>query len=70
MDAFEGARAELYITMDAEKDGEEEAQPICWAMVDDLGNIVFTSVPVGSHTLILHLWEQDVVIEGLTIEHG
>jgi hypothetical protein len=70
VDAFEGAMAELYAKTDIEKGEAEEAQPICGAIVDDLGNIVFASVPLGAHTLILHLPDQDVVIEGLTIEHG
>ncbi len=70
VDAFEGARAELYTTTDAEKVGEEGMEPLCQEMVDELGNIVFTLVPVGSYTLILHLPEQQVVIEDITIEHG
>jgi hypothetical protein len=71
VDAFEGARAELYA---AQKDGSiEERKPeeaICRAMVDDLGNIVFSGVPVGEYTLVVHLPEQEVIIEGIDIERG
>jgi hypothetical protein len=69
VDAFEGARAELYTTTGAEKAEEEGVEPLCQEIVDDRGNIVFTLVPVGSYTLILHLPEQKVVIEDITIKH-
>ena len=71
VDAFEGARAELYA---AQKDGSiEERKPeeaICRAVVDDLGNIVFSGVPVGEYTLVVHLPDQEVIIEGINIERG
>jgi hypothetical protein len=71
VDTFEGARAELYT---AQKDGGiEERKPeeaICRAMVDDLGNIVFSGVPVGEYTLVVHLPEQELIIEGIDIERG
>jgi len=71
VDAFEGARAELYA---AQKDGsKEERKPeeaICRAMVDDLGNIVFSGVPVGEYTMVVHLPGQEVIIEGIDIERG
>jgi hypothetical protein len=69
VDAFEGARAELYTTTDAEKAEEESIEPLYQEIVDDRGNIVFTLVPVGSYTLMLHLPEQKVVIEDITIEY-
>src|SRR5207247_3263012 len=71
VDAFEGAQAELYA---AQKDGSiEERKPeeaICRAVVDDLGNIVFSGVPVGEYTLVVHLPDQEVIIEGINIERG
>ncbi len=68
--AFVGARAELYPTTDAEKTEQEGMEPLYETKVDDLGNMVFTFVPVGSYTLILYFPEQEVVIEDITIEHG
>lgn len=69
VDALEGTRAELYTTTDAEKAEEESIEPLYQEIVDDGGNIVFTLVPVGSYTLVLHLPEQKVVVEDITIEY-
>ena len=71
VDAFEGAQAELYR---AQRDSNVEERilenSICRAMVDDLGNIVFTGVPLGEYTLVMHLPGQEVIIEGIDIERG
>ncbi len=64
VDAFEGEVAELYAT-----NGDDNAHnPVRSTLVDDLGNIVFSTVPVGRYTLLLHLPEREVVIEDITIE--
>ena len=71
VDAFEGAKAEIYPTPFAGDMGDGKTPtPMRQAMVDDLGNIVFSSVPVGEYTMIIHLPGQEVVIEGVDIEHG
>lgn len=65
VDAFEGAKAELY---PASNVAPETQSPIRMTEVDDLGNIVFNAVPIGQYTLLLHLPEREVVIEDITIE--
>lgn len=71
VDAFEGAKAEIYPAPFAGDTGDGKAMaPMRQARVDDLGNIVFSGVPVGEYTLIIHLPGQEVVIEGIDIEHG
>ena len=71
VDAFEGAKAEIYPARFAGDIGDGKAvAPMRQAVVDDLGNIVFSGVPVGEYTLIIHLPGQEVVIEGVNIEHG
>jgi hypothetical protein len=67
VDAFEGVRAELYPTP---PDKGEPQTPLCYAMVDDLGNLVFSGVPIGEYILIIHLPDQQVVIDNINIEHG
>jgi hypothetical protein len=71
VDAFEGAPAELYPSIDASdiQDGET-ATPSCQASVDDLGNIVFKPVPVGDYILIVHLPDQEVIIEDININYS
>jgi hypothetical protein len=71
VDAFEGAQAEIYPAPFAGDTGDGNAPaPVRQALVDDLGNIVFSGVPVGEYALIIHLPGQEVVIEGIDIEHG
>lgn len=71
VDAFEGAKTELYATRKEGDTGEREAEKaICRAVVDDLGNIVFSGVPVGEYTLVVQLPDQEVIIEGINIERG
>ena len=69
-DAFEAAEAELYPASNDDSDGENEGakSPHLYTQVDNLGNIVFSAVPVGDYDLIFHLPDHDVVIEGLTLE--
>ena len=71
VDVFEGAKAELYAARKEGDTGERKAEKaICRAVVDDLGNIVFSGVPIGEHILVLHLPEQEVIIEGIDIGRG
>ncbi|HAT46205.1 MAG TPA: hypothetical protein DCS90_13975, partial [Ktedonobacter sp.] len=71
VDAFEGAKAELYCAQEnSDAGGRNPENAICRAVVDDLGNIVFSGVPVGEYTLIIHLPGQEVIIEGIDIERG
>lgn len=71
VDAFEGSKAEMYPSPFAGYIGDgKAAAPMRQVLVDDLGNIVFSGVPIGEYTLIIHLPGQEVVIEGIDIEHG
>ena len=65
VDAFEGAKAELYSASNAIP---ETQSPIRITEVDDLGNIVFNAVPVGQYALLIHLPEREIVIEDVTIK--
>jgi hypothetical protein len=71
VDAFEDAPAELYSSIYASDiQNGETASPSCQASVDDLGNIVFKPVPVGDYILIVHLPDQEVIIEDININHS
>src|SRR5258708_3323390 len=71
VDAFEGAPAELYLAIYASDiQNGETATPSCQASVDDLGNIVFKLVPVGDYILIVHLPDQEVIIEDINISYS
>jgi hypothetical protein len=65
VDAFEGAKAELY---SANNTVPETQTPIRITEVDDLGNIVFNAVPIGQYTLLIRLPEREIVIEDVTIK--
>ena len=71
VDAFEGAQAELYrAQQDSNTEERKLENSICCAMVDDLGNIVFSGVPLGEYIMVVHLPGQEVIIEGIGIERG
>ena len=77
VDAFEGVAVDLYSApgpLLRESDGKqrdtEDATPILSTQVDDVGNIFLEPVPPGDYVMIVHLPDQEVVIEGLTINHG
>ncbi len=65
VDAFEGAKAELYPANNVASETQTSTR---MTEVDDLGNIVFNAVPIGQYTLLLHLPEREIVIEDITIE--
>jgi hypothetical protein len=74
VDAFEGVLAELYNALDPMEgqdervgNGESMEQPVMSTQVDDLGNLVFKDIPVGTYFMIVHLSDAELVIEGLTI---
>ncbi|MGB8345113.1 MAG: hypothetical protein WCD86_09525 [Ktedonobacteraceae bacterium] len=69
VDMFEGARAELYAgSLIADIEQQPSQEPIRQTQVDDLGNLVFNAVPNGDYVLIIHLPDQDVVFEQISIE--
>ena len=69
IDAFDGSPAELYDASNTQQSREQLlSQPsLLHTTVDDLGNLVFKSVPVGMYTLLVHLPEREVVIEGIDV---
>ena len=72
VEAFEGITAELYRAPGpiATDGAEAGAIPLQSTQVDDLGNIVFSAVPVGTYVMIVHLPERELIIEDVTIEDG
>jgi hypothetical protein len=77
LNAFEGMTVELYAAPASAVEGSSEGQetdravsPLFSTTIDEVGNIFFESIPAGDYVMILHLLDQEVVIEGLTIDHG
>jgi len=71
VDAFEGAKAELYVVPfeSSTTDARGQAKPpFSSTTVDDLGNIVFSGVPTGNYIMLIHLPNKNVVLENITIE--
>ncbi len=69
IETFTGLMAELYPAADG-KDTNRAEKPLLSEQVDDLGNIVFSHVPVGEYVMIVHLSERELVIEGVNIQPG
>jgi hypothetical protein len=77
VDTFEGVEAELYAVQDSsdeQSEGKEEytsaeATTLC-TEVDGAGNIVFSAVPPGNYTLVVHLPERELMIEDVIITSG
>ncbi len=68
VEMFEGARAELYVgSFIADIEQQSVQEPMQRTQVDDLGNLVFNAVPSGDYVLVIHLPDQDVVFEQITI---
>ena len=69
VDAFEGTPAYLYTTPGplANEDNKDAEVPLRGTNVDDLGNIVFSNVPLGEYVMVIHLPGCELVINGLTI---
>ncbi len=77
LDAFEGVKVELYTAPDQDtREGypyhgyEETVPPLLTTEIDEVGNIFLEPVPPGNYVMLIHLPDQEVVIEGLNIEHG
>lgn len=75
VDTLEGAAAELYqadvVHVPGSKSNDLSWQaktPFLSSQVDDIGNIVFSTVPVGEYVLVIHLADRELIIEELTIE--
>ncbi len=70
VDAFEGIPGYLYAAPGPfTNEGDEDTEiPLRGTQVDDLGNIVFSNVPIGEYVMIVHLPDRELVIDGLTIE--
>jgi hypothetical protein len=69
----EGMPVDLYHALDSPIVQDVNAQspnsmPLMTAQIDDLGNVVFKSVPFGEYVMVVHLPEREVVIEGLSIQ--
>jgi hypothetical protein len=69
IETFTGLMAELYPAAGG-KDTNRAEKPLLSEQVDDLGNIVFSHVPVGDYVMIVHLPERELVIEGIDIQPG
>ena len=69
VDAFESTPAHLYTApRPFVNDGDKDAEvPLRSTQVDDLGNIVFSNIPIGEYVMVVHLHGRELVINGLTI---
>ncbi len=71
-EAFEDCAVDLYInpmTEQAMQNGHATT-PLLTTKVDDLGNIVFKAVPVGAYSLLVHLPDTEIAIEGINVEQA
>jgi hypothetical protein len=66
VDAFDEARAELYSIESFEE--RQSKTPLRGTVIEDLGNIMFTAVPVGQYVLVIHLPGCELVFEEISIE--
>jgi hypothetical protein len=41
--------------------------PLQTTHIDDLGNSIFSAIPAGEYTMVVHLPDSDIIIEGLSI---
>lgn len=69
--ALTGIPAELYAAPWPGKTFSEQAGylPLLCTQIDDMGNIVFKSVPVGEYFMVIHLPGREMIVEGLIIEN-
>jgi hypothetical protein len=73
VDAFAGVQANLYkaAAFNAMKsENDQQAIPLLSTEVDDIGNIVFSTVPAGEYALEICLLDAALIVEGLTIGSG
>jgi len=72
VEALTGVATELYAAPWPGEtfSGQTEYPPLLQSQVDDMGNIVFKSVPVGEYFMVIHLPGREMIVEGLTIENN
>ncbi len=51
-------------------EGADASKPLVTDTVDALDTIVFTALPAGTYTMIMHMPAGDIIIPGLTIEYS
>ncbi len=71
-EAFESYAVDLYSTpmeQQAMQNGHAPT-PLLTTKVDDLGNIVFKAVPVGIYSVLVHLPDIEITIEGINVEQA
>lgn len=70
--AFEGCSVDLYTHPIAREEqarlNGHAAKPLLSTQVDDLGNIVFKTVPIGVYMMLVHLPDTELTIEGINID--
>ncbi len=69
IEGFTGMTAELYPAIGG-KDTSRAETPLLSEQIDDLGNIVFSAVPLGEYVMIVHLPKCELVIERLNLQPG
>ena len=73
IEAYEGCSVDLYthpvVLAEHARQNGHAAKPLLSTHVDDLGNIVFKAVPPGVYTMLVHLPDAELSIEGINIEH-
>ncbi|GAC1379254.1 MAG: hypothetical protein NVSMB33_04350 [Ktedonobacteraceae bacterium] len=69
LDAFQDRQVGLY-TAPGPLNDETTPQPLLSTQIDEVGNIFLENVPAGEYIMLIHLPDQEVVIEGLNITHG
>ncbi len=73
IEAYEGCLVDLYTHSIAQEQQAQQngrvAKPLLSTHVDDLGNIVFKAVPPGVYTMLVHLPDAELSIEGINIDH-
>lgn len=71
VDIFQRVVAELYAgPLSANIEQQALLEPIQGTQLDDLGNLVFHNVANGKYVLVIHLPDQDIVIEQINIEQN
>jgi hypothetical protein len=72
VDVLTGAPAELYAAPWSAVAHHEKAEslPLLHTLIDDLGNVAFKPVPAGEYTMVIHLPDREMIIEGLIIEES
>ena len=71
IEAFEGCLVDLYTHPIAQEEQARHngriAKPLLSTHIDDLGNIVFKTVPPGVYMMLTHLPDAELTIEGINI---